>query len=733
MNLQIPETEPLVATDDGRGTMSAAMVGILVVGVSLATATLFCTALCLALWCRRLRGHAGDPSPATFLVSKRKPDPYAAPDHPMAFVMPTITHSEAGSEPRTPTPTLTLTPTERSKNLWRSTAAPTPTTRTPSQDSFSHLPNRDGLPAVDTTISPSNGSAGLSCSATTYTPQGTTSTQRPRSASPRGLLRSSSRKLPLSLPLGTSRWSVWPQAASQHHSASPKNQLQSPGTPPLLLPRSIYTRKGAVVLDELRAALHTSFATSDLTCTLNSPDSTGVATPDSVDGWGPVWTPASSIGSGGGCGLGEVRLRLSYSLRAHQLRLTIISADQLPLRLGPEPVDTYAKAVLLPEKRIKFTSRTVPATDNAVFNVTFAYDAWPSRLAHTTLRISVCQVTECGRRVVVGYAAVGLAASMGLRLGLAHDLDTGPLSLHLQETAPDQQVGMGGQLQVGLRRDSDASDLTIRICSLTGLQLLPQTPLQDTAQVYVKVTVYINNTILCWRRTSPRALKGDVTVFEEDLVLHMPELDLDATHLVLSARLRLRPGCGRRVVGSCLVGCGGCVGEEGRFHWHDMLRASPDLVVRTHPLAAHADYHRVVSDQDSPPLAETTPRDQMGLPYPKHAQYRHDPTLYLPPATQVFNFNTSTIQYMKYTSPTTPAATYTTASSLSATQTTPTSPSTEYSTATSSFTDPSTPASPFTDHSTATSPIHEQCTPGHARATSPFSDPTCGHQPTYQS
>lgn len=55
-------------------------------------------------------------------------------------------------------------------------------------------------------------------------------------------------------------------------------------------------------------------------------------------------------------------------------------------------------------------------------------------------------MTECGRRVVVGYTAVGLAASMGLRVGLAHDLDTGPLTLHLQETAPDQQVRLPSHL-----------------------------------------------------------------------------------------------------------------------------------------------------------------------------------------------------------------------------------------------------------------------------------------------
>lgn len=138
------------------------------------------------------------------------------------------------------------------------------------------------------------------------------------------------------------------------------------------------------------------------------------------------------------------------------------------------------------------------------------------------------------------------------------------------------------------------------------------------------------------------------------------------------------------------------MGEEGRFHWLDMLRASPDLVVRTHPLAAHADYHKVVTDQDHPPLAETSARDQGHPSSPTPAQHRQDPSLYLPPATQAFTFNTSTNQYTRYTSPAAPA------------YTTPTSPSTDYSTPTSSFTDQSTPTSPFTDHSTATSPTTEQ-------------------------
>lgn len=51
----------------------------------------------------------------------------------------------------------------------------------------------------------------------------------------------------------------------------------------------------------------------------------------------------------------------------------------------------------------------------------------------------VLEVTGCGRRVVVGYCAVNLA-SIGMRSGLTTDIDTGLLALHLQETAPDQQV-----------------------------------------------------------------------------------------------------------------------------------------------------------------------------------------------------------------------------------------------------------------------------------------------------
>lgn len=47
-------------------------------------------------------------------------------------------------------------------------------------------------------------------------------------------------------------------------------------------------------LEEIRAALQHSFVTSDLT----SPDPAEVTTPDSVDSWAPVWTPASSIGTG---------------------------------------------------------------------------------------------------------------------------------------------------------------------------------------------------------------------------------------------------------------------------------------------------------------------------------------------------------------------------------------------------------------------------------------------------
>lgn len=100
-----------------------------------------------------------------------------------------------------------------------------------------------------------------------------------------------------------------------------------------------------------------------------------------------------------------------------------------------------------------------------------------------------------------------------------------------------------------------------------------------------------------------------MTLFEEELILRMPELDLDATHLVLSARERTGPGCGRRVLGSCVVGRGSCVGEDGRHHWLDMLRAAPDIVVRTHPLAALASFQ-------NPAIQENPPAYQNILPGP---------------------------------------------------------------------------------------------------------------------
>ncbi|XP_063861395.1 uncharacterized protein LOC135101397 [Scylla paramamosain] len=539
--------------------MNAAMVGGVVVGASLAAAIILCTSLCLALWCRRLRGDGNDPSPATFLVTKRKPGQEFVPDHPMALVLPTITQSEADSEPRTPTPTTTFSPTSEYAKRGMPPYAHVSRHNDPDTTSYPRLaglaspPSYSPLPA--------------------YPAQHSRTMQRPRSASPRSLQPSTPRTPPLSLPLGARRW----QSGTR-----PSSPL-TPGTPPGL-PSKSHLRKGVAGLEEFRAAFHHSFVTSELV----GGDGLEVSTPDSIEGWAPVWTPASSVGSGGGCGLGEVRLRLRYTVRTRLLHLLIYSADQLPLRLGPDPVATYTKAVLLPEKRVRFTTPWVAATDTAVFNASFTHPTRPSRLAHAILRLSVCQVTGCGRRVVVGYCAVDLA-SIGMRSGLTTDIDTGLLALHLQETAPDQQVGVGGQLRMGLKWDTEAGVLTIRITCVSGLQLLHlQPPLQDNAQAYVKVTVYVNNTILCWRRSGPRAVAA-VMELEEDLALHMPELDLDATHLVLSVRLRTRPGGGRRVVGSCLVGRGGCVDEDGRHHWEDMLRAAPDLVTRVHPLTAHHD------------------------------------------------------------------------------------------------------------------------------------------------
>lgn len=48
--------------------------------------------VCACVCCRRWRGNGSDPSPATFLVNKRKPGQEFIADHPMALVMPTVSH-----------------------------------------------------------------------------------------------------------------------------------------------------------------------------------------------------------------------------------------------------------------------------------------------------------------------------------------------------------------------------------------------------------------------------------------------------------------------------------------------------------------------------------------------------------------------------------------------------------------------------------------------------------------
>ncbi|XP_064101150.1 uncharacterized protein LOC135211864 isoform X1 [Macrobrachium nipponense] len=632
------------AEDEGGGSsaMTPGVIGGMVVGVSLAAAAILCTGLCLALWYKRLRGDAGDPSPATFLVSKRKPDQYASPDHPMAFVMPTITASEAGSEPQTPTPTQILTPTERSKGITKSVGSASSTishSRSNPANPEDH-PNVQRWDAITTSRTPPPAySPPPICRSQGYgvsPPSFSTlySNIRPRSASPKGPLNTSRQNPPLSLPIPGNRWT--PRAVKRPRSASPRVLQPSPvtppalpprpfqvmcsRTPPTLPPRSIFLRRSVGGSDEARNSHQSHYLLAE-EAQRSSPDLADVTTPDSIDGWGPTWTPASSIASGGGCGLGELRIRLRYSMRTRLLRLTVLSADNLPLRLGPEPVDTYTKAVLLPDKRVRFSTRAVPALRNAHFNASFTHAARPTRLAHTALRFSVCQVTGCGRRVVLGYAALSLS-STGLRAGLNHDLDTGSLTLHLQESAPDQQICVGGQLQIGLSWNSDAHELSISILHLTGLQGDRNTISQDV-QVYIKVTVYTNNTILCWRRTTPRTMEAEVTLFEEELILRMPELDLDATHLVLSARERTGPGCGRKVLGSCVVGRGSCVGEEGRHHWLDMLRAAPDIVVRTHPLTALEAFQTQCLQQNPPPYQSAFPSPSRDSDLPIYHRYQN--------------------------------------------------------------------------------------------------------------
>ncbi|XP_042856050.1 extensin-like [Penaeus japonicus] len=258
--------------------MEPGVMGGLVVGVSLAVAALLCTGLCLGLWCRRLRGNGGDPSPATFLVSKRKAGGYTTPDHPMAFVLPSIPQSDAGSEPHTPTPTI-LTPTERAKKT-STTGVPTiygrqgedenapvhrwevvshtmcscPIPKTPPPSYTPPTPySPPTLYSPPTPYSPPTSYSAPAAKCRSCTPAYARGAPRPRSASPRAT--------PLTLPLGrkkrpapqppvlgasqlspTQGGNLAHQPTPRPRSASPNTFLKSPATP-TPPPRSIFMKK----------------------------------------------------------------------------------------------------------------------------------------------------------------------------------------------------------------------------------------------------------------------------------------------------------------------------------------------------------------------------------------------------------------------------------------------------------------------------------------------------------
>lgn len=129
-----------------------------------------------------------------------------------------------------------------------------------------------------------------------------------------------------------------------------------------------------------------------------------------------------------------------------------------------------------------------------------------------------------------------------------------------------------------------------------------------------------------------------------------------------------------------MVGCGGCVGEDGRHHWQDMLRASPDLVIRTHPLAAYSTHHSLQAmphpqqeeeheEEDEKEIVRSSP-----LPEKRESEkemppisaiivpYQYEPVDYGPPSSSSTD-NTST--------PTTPPVTCTLDCTPSATKASP--------------------------------------------------------------
>lgn len=274
--------------------------------------------------------------------------------------------------------------------------------------------------------------------------------------------------------------------------------------------------------------------------------------------------------------LGRIGFRLTYRPAGQQLQVRILRCESLPTNYRTATATTSVKLSILPTKLPKHSTQIVAECLNPEFNEEFTFLLDREGLLGKVLKLTVFD-HDSGNKKTIGSAVVSLS---DIGFTGTRDLEVRESWKNLRERVESELSDLlADRLQVSLRYEPDPGRLSLGVLT-AWLQSLPHEDRE--ADIYVKVTLYEGRRVIKAKKTRQLSASADLH-FQEKFSILLPANFLDAVSCVISLCARTRFGT-KQVLGRTSVGPYAYCSGTGLSQWQAMVREPGQEIVDIHSL-----------------------------------------------------------------------------------------------------------------------------------------------------
>ncbi|XP_063405091.1 synaptotagmin-9-like [Mytilus trossulus] len=269
---------------------------------------------------------------------------------------------------------------------------------------------------------------------------------------------------------------------------------------------------------------------------------------------------------------GKLYFSLNYLHDNEELKVNIISAEDLPARDFSGTSDPYVKIYLLPDRKNKCQTKVHRKTLDPEFNESFTFSALYQELQDRTLQLNVYDFDRFSRHDLIGAVVLKDILSEG---SLAKE------TFFVRDVLSTMQEKFDlGEIMISLCYLPTAGRLTLTIIKARNLKAMDITGSSDP---YAKVSLMCEGKRIKKRKTSVKKCTLS-PVYNEAMVFDVPRENVDDIHMVIKVIDYDRIGCnevmGCTALGPMFVGI-------ARDHWFEMLENPRKPVAQWYPLQEH--------------------------------------------------------------------------------------------------------------------------------------------------